>query len=130
MEFRVILLYAGARHGLKVLFAPIEVEMSGNGIHQAFVALEDLLWAGDSSPCEECCMGSSKCGIGESQPLPMREATCASDPQRIVCRPAYCNSIGDALLIQPQRLRHSSGHRIGPLYRVIEALRSHRRYIR
>src|SRR5579883_302853 len=130
MKLRVILLHAGASHRLQVLFAPIEVEMPGNSVHQAFVALKDLLGASDTAHGEKCCMGSAKCRVGESQPFPVREATCARNPQGIVGCPAYSDSIGDTLLIQPERLRHASRYRIGSLYRMIEAFRSHWRDIR
>src|SRR5579884_192819 len=129
MKFSVVLLNARAPHGLQVFLAPVQLEVSGNGIHQALVALEDFQGTGNAAHGKEGGVSCPKGGVRISQSLPVREASCAGDAQGVVGRSADRDSVRDSTLIKAQCLAHASRHSISPLCRVIESLRSHRGYI-
>src|SRR5947209_1147745 len=129
MKLSVVLLHARASHSLQVLLAPVQLKVSGNGIHQTLVALEDFQGTRNAAHGKEGSVSSSKGGVRISQPLPVREASGAGDSQGVVGRSADRDSVRDSVLVKAQCLAHASRYSIGPLCRVIESLRSHRGYI-
>src|SRR5437763_11288560 len=124
MKLSVVLLDTGMSHGLKVLLRPVQLKVSGNGIHQALVALEDFQRTRNAAHGKEGGVSSSKSGVRISQPFPVREASGAGDAQGIIGCSTDRDSVRDSVLVKAQCLAHSSCHRVGPLCCVIEALRS------
>src|SRR5262249_20647304 len=103
-----------------------KLKMSGDAIHEAFVALEHLKWTCDPTHGKEGRMRSAEGGVGVGQAFPVGEPASTSDAQGIVCGAADGNGIGCALLVEPKRLSHSGCYCIGSLGGVIEAPGAHR----
>src|SRR6266566_7197062 len=130
MKLGVVLLDARTPYSLKVLLRPVQLKASGNGIHQAFVALKNFQGTGYPAHSKEGSMSSAESCVRISQPFPVGEAARACDAQGIVGCAAYRDRVGDTMLIKTQRPGHTSRYRVGSLSGVIEAFRTYRSYIR
>src|SRR6266516_6068590 len=130
MKFCIVLLDARTPHSLQVLLRPVQFKASGNGVHQAFVALKNFQGTGYPSHSKEGSMSSAESCVRISQPFPIGEAARACDAQGIVGCAAYRDSVGDTVLVKTQRPGYTSRYRIGSLSGVIEAFRTYRSYIR
>src|SRR6266851_427481 len=104
--------------------------VSGNGIHEAFSAFEDLQRTGNAMHGKEGIRCSSERGMGVSQTFPIGEASRTRHTQGIVGRAADRNRIGGFLLAEAKRLRYSGSDCIGSLDCVIEAFGAYRRNVR
>src|SRR5260370_41020934 len=96
--------------------------MSGNGIHEAFSAFEDLQRASNAMHGKEGIRCSSERGMGVSQTFPIGEASRTRHTQGIVGRAADRNRIGGFLLAQTKPLRQPRRRCICSLGCLSEAL--------
>src|SRR6266566_2346379 len=130
MKLCIVLLDARTTYSLQVLLRPVQLKASGNGVHQAFVALKNFQGAGYPAHSKEGSMSSAESCVRIGQPFPVGEAARACDAQGIVGCAADRDRVRNPMLVKTQRLCHTSRYRVGPLCRVIEAFRTYRSYIR
>ena len=97
MKLGVVLFDAGTSHGLKVLLRPVQLKASGNGVHQALVALKDFQGAGYAAHSQERCMRGTKGCVGIRQPFPVGKLPGAGDAQGIVGSSADGDSVRDSV---------------------------------
>src|SRR5438874_404483 len=129
MKFCIVLLDARTPHSLQVLLRPVQLKASGNGVHQAFVALKNFQGTGYPAHSKKCSMSSAESCVRISQPFPVGEAARACDAQGIVGCATDRDSVRNPMLVKTQRPGHSCRYRIGSLCGVIEAFRTYRSYI-
>src|SRR5438270_13559471 len=103
MEFGVVLLHVGARYGLEILALPVNLERPGDGIFEAFVALENLKWTGNPTHGKESCMSGTEYCVGIGQTLPVREPASTSDAQSVESCTTDGNCICRLIRVKAQR---------------------------
>src|SRR5690606_10312525 len=94
VDLGVVPLDDRATHRLEVLVGPVDGEVTGDGLLEALVALEDLLWAGDATAGQERGEGALLGDLRVGQSLPVAEVAGAGDAQGVVGRPRDRDRVG------------------------------------
>ena len=71
VDLGVVALDDGLGNLFEVLFMPIQLEMTRNGIHETLVALEDFRGPGNAAHGKESRVRTAKSRIGIGQPFPV-----------------------------------------------------------
>ena len=129
MDFGIVLLQNRLGDALEVLVLPIQLEVAGHGVHEAFLTLEHLKRTGDAATGEECGPRDSPADVSEGEAFPVRQRASAGDAERVECGARDRDRVRGAGGVEPERSRAAGGNRVRALRDVVEARVAHWRHV-
>lgn len=94
MNLRVVFLEDRSGDSFQVFALPVDFEVAGNRVHEAFVAFKDFQRTGNATHGEEGGVGARESGVGVREPFPMRQGAGPCDPQSVESRSADRQGVG------------------------------------